>query len=99
MLTLPEGRIGFQGIHHKFAGADRNLEGILALASYLPLCGDGFVEGDGITPIACAHLEGAEQRDVDCFHIAFVPGNGARLLGTPWYGSEEVIDQWADFLE
>ena len=24
--------------------------GLLALASYLPLCGDAFAEGDGITP-------------------------------------------------
>ena len=66
--------------------------------SYLPLCGDAFVEGDGITPVACAHLEGAEQRDVEAYHIAFVPGLGARLLGTPWYGSPGIIDQWADFL-
>ena len=80
-------------------GNERKLEGILALASYLPLCGDGYTVGDGITPLSCAHLDGAEQRDVDCFHIAFVPGNGVRLLGTPWYGSPEVLEEWADFLD
>jgi hypothetical protein len=74
------------------------LGALLATASYLPLCGDAFAEGDGITPIGCAHLEGAEQREVDAFHIAFVPGSGTRLLGTPWYGSPAVIEQWVDFL-
>lgn len=74
------------------------LAGTLALASYLPLCGDGQSEGDGITPIACAHLEGAEQREVDAYHIAFVPGSGVRLLGCPWYGSPHLLDGWADFL-
>ena len=78
--------------------AEWKLDGLLALASYLPLCGDAFCEGDGITPISCAHLDGAEQREVDAFHIAFVPGSGTRLMGTPWYGSPEVIEQWADFL-
>jgi len=72
--------------------------GSLALASYLPLCGEGFTDGDGITPICCAHLDGAEQRDVDAYHIAFVPGSGTRLLGTPWYGSPHVVEEWADFL-
>ena len=74
------------------------IDGLLAFASYLPLCGDGGAEGDGITPLACAHLDGAEQREVDAFHIAFVPGLGTRLRGTPWYGSAELIDGWADFL-
>ena len=75
------------------------IAGSLAVASYLPLGGDGFVEGDGITPIGCAHLEGAEQREVDAYHIAFVPGSGTRLQGTPWYGSPQIIDGWADFLQ
>lgn len=75
------------------------LAGTLAAASYLPLCGDAFTVGDGITPLACAHLDGAEQRVVDCFHIAYVPGARARLRGTPWYGSPEILEQWADFLQ
>ena len=74
------------------------LGALLATASYLPLSGDAFAEGDGITPIGCAHLDGAEQREVDAFHISFVPGLGTRLLGTPWYGSPELIESWADFL-
>jgi len=75
------------------------LAGTLAYASYLPICGDGSVEGDGITPINSCHLEGAEQREVDAFHIDFVPGLGTRLLGTPWYGSPQVVDGWMDFLQ
>lgn len=75
------------------------IAGSLAFASYLPLGGDGSAVGDGITPIQCGHLEGAEQRDVNAYHIAFIPGSGARLLGTPWYGSPEVIGGWADFLQ
>lgn len=75
------------------------IAGSLAFASYLPLCGDGGVDGDGITPIGCAHLDGAEQRTVDAFHIAFVPGSGTRLNGTPWYGSPDIIGEWADFLQ
>jgi len=73
--------------------------GSLAYASYLPLGGDGTVDGDGITPLRCAHLEGAEQREVDAYHIAFIPGSGTRLLGCPWYGSPELIDGWVDFLQ
>jgi len=72
---------------------------VLAAASYLPLCGDGTIEGDGITPISCAHLPGAEQREVDAFHIAFIPGIGTRLLGTPWYGSPDLAAKWIDFLD
>ena len=79
--------------------ADEGLiAGALAYASYLPLCGDGLAKGDGITPIACAHLDGAEQREVDAYHIAFVPGIGTRLLGTPWYGSPGAFGAWCDFL-
>ena len=58
------------------------LGGLLAAATYLPLCGDAFTVGDGITPISCAHLDGAEQREVAAFHIGFVPGLGTRMLGT-----------------
>jgi len=72
--------------------------GTLGVLSYLPLCGDGSAEGDGITPINCAHLDGAEQVDVDAYHIGFVPGAGVPLIGTKWYGSEGVLEDWAGFL-
>ena len=90
--------VGSRAVKGKLGGGGFDLDGLLACASYLPLCGDAFAEGDGITPIQCAHLEGATQTDVDAYHIAFVPGNGARLLGTRWYGSPGIIDEWAGFL-
>eukprot|EP00967_Tisochrysis_lutea_P062592 scaffold80407_cov36-Tisochrysis_lutea.AAC.2 len=46
---------------------------VLAAASYLPLCGDGTIEGDGITPISCAHLPGAEQREGACRRLSVLP--------------------------
>lgn len=48
--------------------------------------------GDGITPVQCAvALEGAEKLILDdVWH--------SPLDGRQWYGSEEIIDQWADFL-
>ena len=73
--------------------------GSLAYASYLPLCGDGTVVGDGITPLSCAHLDGAEQRNVPAYHIAFVPGSGTRLIGAPWYGTGPALEGWVDFLQ
>ena len=79
-------------------GVESGVEGALAFASYLPLCGDGKAKGDGITPLRCAHLEGAEQREVDAYHIGFVPGVGSRLIGARWYGSKGAIEGWADFL-
>ncbi|KAL1528890.1 hypothetical protein AB1Y20_010213 [Prymnesium parvum] len=75
------------------------LQGLLAYASYLPLCGEAAVDGDGITPLRNALLEGAEHREVDAFHISFVPFLGTRLLGTKWYGSPEVVDEWCSFLK
>ena len=76
------------------------LDGLLGFASYLPLCGDGEAVGDGITPQKAAHPDGWERRDLDgAYHIAFVPFLGARLRGTPWYGSEENIEQWVDVLK
>ena len=77
----------------------RGFDPLLAYASYLPLSGDGEAEGDGICPVDTAMLVGAEQRALDCFHIGYVPFIGARLIGTPWYGSRGVLEQWVDFLE
>ena len=47
-----------------------------------------------------AHPDGWERRELDgAYHIAFVPFVGARLRGTPWYGSEGNLEGWADVLE
>lgn len=37
-----------------------NLDSILAFASYFALIGDGGVQGDGITPVKAALLDGGE---------------------------------------
>jgi hypothetical protein len=62
------------------------IAGSLAFASYLPLSGNGNHVGDGITPLACAHLEGAEQREVCvcvvwCVCVFACVRACARLLG------------------
>eukprot|EP00401_Gymnodinium_catenatum_P008418 CAMPEP_0117563756 /NCGR_PEP_ID=MMETSP0784-20121206/55665_1 /TAXON_ID=39447 /ORGANISM="" /LENGTH=295 /DNA_ID=CAMNT_0005361425 /DNA_START=22 /DNA_END=910 /DNA_ORIENTATION=+ len=58
-----------------------------AWISYIRLVGRGDVAGDGIVPVAGAHLDGATQ--------ITLPGV-RHSVGTPavWYGAEGVIDQW-----
>ena len=90
--------VGSSAVQGQLRGG--GLDGLLGFASYLPLCGDGEAVGDGITPQKAAHPDGWERRDLDgAYHIAFVPFLGARLRGTPWYGSEENIEQWVDVLK
>jgi pimeloyl-ACP methyl ester carboxylesterase len=63
----------------------------LAHSSYELTCGQGAVWGDGITPIAAAHLKGAENVVLDnVWHSPRSPG--------VWYGSESVIPLWAKYL-
>ena len=47
---------------------------------------DAALDGDGIVPLAAAHLEGAR-------HITF---EGVRhgMIGAPWYGDTEVMARW-----
>ena len=42
--------------------------------------------GDGIVPAAAVHLDGAEQMTLD--------GVRHGMIGSPWYGDEQVIEQW-----
>lgn len=54
-------------------------------------CGDAAVDGDGVTPLACASLPGAAS--------LVLPGvwhNAAP--GKRWYGSDEVVEQWGALL-
>ena len=61
--------------------------GWLAYNSYQQTCGQGNTWGDGITPIAAAHLEGAEN--------LVIPGvqHSPRSPGI-WYGSPEPLKSW-----
>jgi triacylglycerol esterase/lipase EstA (alpha/beta hydrolase family) len=63
----------------------------LAYESYKLTCGEGNCWGDGITPVAAAHLEGA--------HNIVVEGvrHSPRSKGI-WYGSPEVQSAWVSFL-
>lgn len=63
----------------------------LAHSSYKLTCGQGDTWGDGITPIASAHLNGAENLILDGVrHSPKSPGI--------WYGSPSVLATWADYL-
>jgi triacylglycerol esterase/lipase EstA (alpha/beta hydrolase family) len=63
----------------------------LAFSSYQLTCGQGNSWGDGITPIAAAHLEGAENLVVEGVnHSPRTPGI--------WYGSPQVLPNWVSYL-
>lgn len=70
----------------------RKLGNWLAYSSYQLTCGQGNVWGDGITPIAAAHLDGAKN-------LTFEAVRHSPRSGGLWYGSEEVVQQWATYLE
>jgi hypothetical protein len=76
-----------------------------------PNASDGTsYDGDGLTPLfSSLGMEGAEQlvlEDVGHFCWSDVFGGGflapeltrSHKEGRPWYGSEQVIDQWASWL-
>lgn len=63
-----------------------------AYNSYQMVCGDGAVAGDGIVPLSSAHLDGATQITLDCFHSIAEPGTAKPTDN--WYAAEPVIDQW-----
>jgi pimeloyl-ACP methyl ester carboxylesterase len=62
-----------------------------AYSSYELTCGQGNCWGDGITPIAAAHLEGAENLTLE--NVLHSP-----RAGQLWYGSPEVVKIWAAHL-
>jgi len=63
-----------------------------AYNSYQMVCGEGDVQGDGIVPLSSAHLDGATQLTLDCFHSLAEPGTARPT--DEWYAAEPVIDQW-----
>lgn len=65
--------------------------------SYRLTCGNGDCWGDGVTPVAAAHLEGALNLTFD--DVLHSP----RSLNRPslvhqWYGSPQVVQRWATYL-
>lgn len=50
-------------------------------------CGDAEVDGDGVTPVSCSLLPGAQHLVLpEVWHNA--------APGKKWYGTREVVDQW-----
>ncbi|MBV8885310.1 MAG: alpha/beta hydrolase [Chroococcidiopsidaceae cyanobacterium CP_BM_RX_35] len=63
----------------------------LAYSSYQLTCGQGNCWGDGIIPIAAAHLEGAKNLVIEGVkHSPRTPGI--------WYGSPEPLQAWVGYL-
>ncbi|MBC6418815.1 MAG: lipase [Prochloron sp. SP5CPC1] len=70
---------------------ERKLGSWLAYNSYKLTCGEGNCWGDGITPIAAAHLEGATNLTLaGVMHSPKSPGI--------WYGSPEPQQAWVSYL-
>lgn len=63
----------------------------LAYNSYQLTCGEGNCWGDGITPIAAAHLPGATNITLD--GVMHSPRSSEL-----WYGSPKVRDTWMQYL-
>ncbi|MEM1308474.1 MAG: lipase, partial [Cyanobacteria bacterium P01_H01_bin.153] len=59
--------------------------------SYQLTAGQGDCWGDGITPVAAAHLEGAKNLILEnVFH--------SPKPGVTWYGTPQVVNQWISYL-
>lgn len=70
---------------------DRSLGKWFTYNSYQLTCGQGNCWGDEITPVAAAHLPGAENITLD--QVVHSPRPGKQ-----WYGTPEVIKTWATYL-
>lgn len=72
-------------------GAGGSVREIVAHASYAAVCGEGGVDGDGITPVASTKVPEARSVTCLCEHS---------MLTSPdnWYGSDAPLDDWIDYL-
>lgn len=66
----------------------KTMSGWFTYNSYVLTAGAGDCWGDGITPIAAAHLEGAKNLVVEAVYHSPKPGHR-------WYGTPEVVAGWA----
>lgn len=85
-------RVKYVCIAGKSVYGQRNWQGWFTYNSYKLTYGRGDCWGDGITPIAAAHLEGAKNLIFD--NVSHSPKPGA-----VWYGAPEVVHSWAIYLE
>lgn len=67
--------------------ADKETVSKFAYGSYAQVTGvkEQGALGDGVVPFSHAHLDGAEQISLDCYHS---------IQSDRWYGSDSVIDRW-----
>ena len=70
----------------------------VAFVNYQALSGDGTVAGDGVIPVAVAHLDGARQLTLENV-LHSINEAGTTLPTDRWYGSEAVVDRWLAELE
>lgn len=68
----------------------------IAFNSYKMVCGDGEVPGDGVVPLMSAHLDGATQLTLNCFHS--INEAGTTNPTDEWYAAEKFIDEWLSVL-
>jgi hypothetical protein len=54
------------------------------------------VDGDGVTPVETAMLEGAERVVLE--GVSHQPGPGRSGANDRWYGSRSVVAMWAPLL-
>mmetsp|Transcript_26286 Transcript_26286/g.32235 ORF Transcript_26286/g.32235 Transcript_26286/m.32235 type:complete len:577 (-) Transcript_26286:155-1885(-) len=78
-----------------------DLDCLLGYVSYLALIGDGKVDGDGITPVKGALLEGAASIVLDdVYHADVLPNpigsRNTKLIGCKWYADQ--LDEWVGAL-
>jgi len=86
---------------NKISGGFKNLDSILGFASYFALSGEGNIQGDGITPVNAAILEGADSVILDeIYHADILPNpissKNTKLLQCKWYADK--IDDWEQVL-
>jgi len=91
--------VASKAVTGKLLGGD--LDSALAFSSYFALIGEGGVEGDGITPVKGALLEGADSIVLDdVYHADVLPNpigsRNTRLVGCQWYADK--LDEWSDAL-
>ena len=85
-VTVASGRISGN------SDAPRGSAQRTAFDSYAMVSGEGAVAGDGIVPLNAAHLDGATQLTLDCYHSINEPGSSAPT--DQWYAAEPFIDSW-----
>jgi len=83
------------------SSSSSSLDAFLAYASYLALVGKGNIEGDGITPVQAAMLEGAKEIVLeDVYHADVLPNpigfTNVQLMDGKWYA--DSLGEWVDAL-